>query len=702
MFTALSELVCRSVAGLARVRSHARSVATPATTENHFQNCSRSNLSSTGPCIFKATAAVLVIAGLGIGTPLTVRADEPVQDEPYEFESAPSVFFRDSVDVLSVVVGPNGKHLVAAFYDGSVITLDRKSRKPIQLTGCHDGPVSDLAISKSGELLITAGYDGTVRGWRLPGFEPASVMTGHDNRVIAVALSPDGRRVASCGFDKSVRVWSVESGTELGKLTGHDATVRDVAFSPDGLMLASAGDDGTVRLWDVESLTETGSRSGHAGRVRTVGFSPDGRTVAAGGEDGAVLLWSVADSDEEPRTLIHDTMIRTLSFSPGGSLLAAGGANGSIHLWDVQSGRSRAMLEDHEDAVTSLSFAADSKTLFSSSFDGLINSWSAKQPPHPALATIEVKAGKVWATAVSSETSRVAVGGRGGFIRILDLTTGAEIAEVPEAHPATVDCLEFSRDGSLLAAAGWRSDEVIVWRTDDQTRQQSFKADGNIRAITFSPDGKRVAAGCEDKMLFVWDVDTGEVVKKVGAHSQPVYDVSFSPDGNTIATCCGDWTEAKPGRVKLWKSNSLTEVARLDGHELAVRSAVFDPVGSRLASVSENGVIRIWDVATQTELAVLRNSSGARPLEWSPDGKLLAAGLHDGTTNIWDVNARTVVRRFGGNEDTFSVRFVPDGSVLIGAGGEKQITLWDTSELIGDDGDSRTIGAVRNWVKEMP
>jgi len=176
-------------------------------------------------------------------------------------------------------------------------------------------------------------------------------------------------------------------------------------------------------------------------------------------------------------------------------------------------------------------------------------------------------------------------------------------------------------------------------------------------------------------------------VKKVNAHSQPVYDVSFSPDGNTTATCCGDWTKAEPGRVKLWKASSLTEIARLDGHESAVRSAVFDPDGSRLASVSEDGVIRIWDVETQTELAVFRNSTGARPLEWSPDGKLLAAGLHDGTTNLWNVKTGAVVRRFGGHKDTFSVRFVPDGSILIGAGGEKQITLWDTSDLAGAGGN---------------
>lgn len=332
-------------------------------------------------------------------------------------------------------------------------------------------------------------------------------------------------------------------------------------------------------------------------------------------------------------------------------MLAAGATNGMVHLWDVESGRMTSSLEGHQDSVSSVSFTADSKTLFSSSHEGIVNAWNAKQPPRQVLATIGVDVGKVWATAVAPQSSRVAVGGRGGFVRIIDLKTGQQVSQLEDVHPATVDCLEFSQDGTLIATGGWRSDEVVVWHSDDGSRERAFKADANIRAVAFSPDGKTIVAGCEDKLLFLWDVETGDVLKKVTAHAQPVYDVAFSPDGKTIATCCGDWTEAKPGRVKLWKTESLTEIARLDGHKTAVRSAVFDPDGSRLASVSEDGVIRLWDVATQTELAVLRNSTGARPLDWSPDGKLLAAGLHDGTTNVWDLKTSAVVGRFGGLDD---------------------------------------------------
>lgn len=107
-------------------------------------------------------------------------------------------------------------------------------------------------------------------------------------------------------------------------------------------------------------------------------------------------------------------------------------------------------------------------------------------------------------------------------------------------------------------------------------------------------------------------------------------------------------------------------------------------------------------VPGKSELTVLRNSCGARSLEWSPDGKLLAAGLHDGTTNVWNPESGLPIRQFGGNDDTFSVRFVADGSVLCGVGGEAKVVLWDTSDLTGNGTVRRVVESVRNWKKGAP
>ncbi|MDA1230465.1 MAG: WD40 repeat domain-containing protein [Planctomycetota bacterium] len=647
-------------------------------------------------------AAIFVILCAAVSTASHTNADDPAVIAPNEFETAPAVILHVSTDVLSVAVLQQREQILAALSNGRVMVLDRTTREPVQLVECHAGPVTGLDVSISGELLVTAGADGTVKTWHLPSFNLAATLPGTASRIAAVAISSDGSRIAASGFDKTIRLWNVESTADSSILNGNHSVVRSVAFSPDGTTLASASDDGMVRLWSVKQKNEIRTFSGHVGRIRDVEFSPDGRTVAAAGEDGVVLLWSVANPDASPMVLTHSAMIWCVAFSPRGSLLAAGDADGTVHIWDLETGRITSSLEGPADTVTSLRFTADSQTLYGSSHDGLIYAWRAKQPPYPAFAAVEIDAGKVWAMAVSPDGSQIAVGGHRGFFRTLDLKTGKQGSELHGSHPATVDCLEYSPDGQFIATGSWRNDTVMLWRADDGAKQQSFKADGNIRAIAFSPDGMTIAAGCDDKLLFVWNLESGEVIHKVNAHALPVYDVSYSPDGQTIATCSGNWTEAKPGQIKLWKADSLDEITRLEGHDVAIRSAVFSPDGSKLASVSEDGVIKVWDIKTQTELTTLRNSGGARPLDWSPDGRLLAAGLHDGTTNVWQLNSGVVIRRFGGNEDTFSVRFVPDGSVLCGVGGDARMTLWNTSELTGNGEAGRVVESVQNWAGVMP
>ncbi|MEZ6063279.1 MAG: WD40 repeat domain-containing protein [Planctomycetaceae bacterium] len=628
------------------------------------------------------------------------RADREPAIEAMEFETTASRALNGSTDVLCLAESPSGSDLIAAFHDGCVILFDRTTRQRVAGTKCHDAPVSDMAVA--GNVLAAAVDDGTVRTWSLPDLTPINVLPGHAGRAVGVAVSADGHTIASCGIDGTVRLWHADPAAEIAVLTGHNAAVRAVAFSADGRLLASAGDDGTVRLWRAETRQQISSLDGHAGRIRDVAFSPDGRLLASAGEDGTVRLWNADAPETPPRSLKHDAMVWRLCFASHGRLLASGDADGTIRLWNVETGALTATLHDHTDTITSLLFAADSKSLFSSSHDGTINTWHAMKPLQPPLAVIDIDAGKVWASAVSPTDGHVAAGGRDGFVRIVDLRSGQTSLDLNEPNGTTIDCLEYSLDGRMIAAAGWKSSEVVVWNVADGSLMRTFVADANVRAIAFSPDGTILAAGCDDNQLLVWDVASGDLKQKVNAHAQPVYDISFSPDGRVIATCCGNWREQKPGEVKLWKTSSLIEIAQLAAHEAAVRAAVFSPDGSRLASVSEDGVIIISDVKTQQELPVMKGPAGSRTLDWSPDGRLLAAGQHNGTTTVWDLKTASVIRRLGGNDDTFSVRFVPDGSVLCSAGGDRKLTLWDTSDLSDDGTRPRTVDAVRNWRTLVP
>src|SRR5262249_26526434 len=112
-------------------------------------------------------------------------------------------------------------------------------------------------------------------------------------------------------------------------------------------------------------------------------------------------------------------------------------------------------------------------------------------------------------------------------------------------HSGPVNSLSFSADGKRLAAGSWG--EVTVW--DAQTGQEPpiLKGQpGGVRSVAFSPDGKRLASASEDRTVKVWNAQTGQEQLTLKGHTNGVFSVAFSDDGKRILSASDDQT------VKVW------------------------------------------------------------------------------------------------------------------------------------------------------
>ena len=121
-------------------------------------------------------------------------------------------------------------------------------------------------------------------------------------------------------------------------------------------------------------------------------------------------------------------------------------------------------------------------------------------------------------------------------------------------------------------------------------------------------------------------------------------------------------------------------IATLEGHTRLVDSIAFSPDGTIFASGSDDGTIRLWDVATGKHITTLEGHAGeVRSMAFSPDGTTLASYAYDRKAKLWDVSAGKNIATFDTITTVFSFFFLPDGTLLAAGPGHKTVTLWDVA-----------------------
>ena len=102
-----------------------------------------------------------------------------------------------------------------------------------------------------------------------------------------------------------------------------------------------------------------------------------------------------------------------------------------------------------------------------------------------------------------------------------------------------------------------------------------------VTSVAFSPDGKRIVSGSDDKTVKVWDAHTGQEIRTLKGHTNWVLSVAFSADGKRIASGSADQT------VKVWDAATGTLIAWRP-FESEIRALWFDPE-TRQLRVADNG-----------------------------------------------------------------------------------------------------------------
>src|SRR5262249_45069044 len=156
-----------------------------------------------------------------------------------------------------------------------------------------------------------------------------------------------------------------------------------------------------------------------------------------------------------------------------------------------------------------------------------------------------------------------------------------------------------------LASGGWDpTDPLWLWEVETGRSFHPTLKSRDVNSVAFDQQGKTLALGLLDGSIVLWDVIEGKQIDRLRTtHKNYVWSVAFSGDGKTLASgSCAekDTTDScSQGVIHLWdvaKREQLREP--LLGHTSWVRSVTFSSDGTKLASGSDDGTIRLWGVAT--------------------------------------------------------------------------------------------------------
>ncbi len=533
----------------------------------------------------------------------------------------------------------------------------------------------------------------------------------------SISFSPDGNTLASIRDSREgIKLWDVNTGTLKKIVTNRFYISSLMLFSLDGRTFASI-DSKDIHLWDVVTGESKHILKEHTDSIQSLSFSPDGKTLASGSQDQTICLWDVATGEHKKTLTGHPAPVTRISFSPDGSTLTSVSDDKTVYLWDISTGERKKTFANQglmtepfapQEMIERLFFSPDGSILATVRFNNTIRLWDTttgslkqtfisqdtdrKQGDHQK---------KIYSMFFSPDGKSIFSLMEGKNIHLWDVATGKRkrIAE----YVGIVMYAAFSSDGKTLATAG--IDHTIhLWDTSTAKHKESIKGYyyrnsmhlmGDYGGIALSPDGSKVAS--INNTIFLCDTSTGRHQSLVIENQKVIYywdnNILFSPDSDILASVSSE------GIIRLWDANTgkykhtlITQQKTKDqvSHPKPISGISFSPDGRTLANVSIDKNIHLWNTTTGRLKGILKgHADKVNSISFSPDGKMLVSGSQDGTLRMWDVGTRKLKQTITNQRPTdngksppvpvSTVSFRSDGATLASGNQDGCIYLWDVT-----------------------
>jgi WD40 repeat protein/tRNA A-37 threonylcarbamoyl transferase component Bud32 len=451
--------------------------------------------------------------------------------------------------------------------DGTLLASVENPRVVIRdaATGAILRTASNSAPEFSGEGRIRFSPDGALIAVTLAStirlFDSATLragpgggeLRGHPLFVRAIEFSPDGQSLASCADDASVRVWSVAAREGASTLLGHDTPVYSLCWDSRGEgLISTATDERGPRVWRLAEARAARSAPVNAGE-ESLGLRGSDLLVLSA-DRTRILLRKLDGSGADAELLRFPPLTDgTLSLAGNYGLCATGGHE--LRLLDLGAGTSRIVATLPPDNRAPTSFPLYFTGV---SADGRFASWNLS---------------------------------RRDELHVIDTASGAEVF-VTGGAGRRLSHSAFTDDGRRLLCA--IDGEIVAFDTGDwhevcRVKHLPFPLSG----VSASPDGRNGTVADLEGGVAIFDIETGEVRSVHRVAAGPLLMALFTPDGRRIAAGGEDRA------IRIIDPSDGTTLLTLRGHASLITKMAWNDDGARLFTVSHDGEARIWDAGAK-------------------------------------------------------------------------------------------------------
>jgi len=243
-------------------------------------------------------------------------------------------------------------------------------------------------------------------------------------------------------------------------------------------------------------------------------------------------------------------------------------------------------------------------------------------------------------------------------------------------HDAPIHGLSFSPDGQHILSAS--SDQAVkIWDgASGKMLFTHFGSSGRDRAASavFSLDGRQVLYAGSGPVLHTWDTRTGQEVHTGKRSPAKIFCTTYSPDRRRLAGGGLD------GVVHVWELATEKELT-LKGHAGLVQSLAFDPRGRYLASAGQDGTVKVWDSSSGNLIrTIAAHTSQVTSVAFSPEGFRIVSTGADSTVRVWEALSGRPIAIFRGHHQPVScAAFSPSGKVVATAGRDQVVRVWNAA-----------------------